>query len=88
MQTNPGLSKEFNEITIQLRAEYSPRIADLAGEIARVYGQRFTEQELKDVLAFFKTSAGRKYLGEKPRLLDETSWRVCSNGSPGLPRTS
>jgi hypothetical protein len=39
-------------------------------------GSRFTEQELKDVLAFFKTPAGRKYLGEKPRLLDETSWRL------------
>ncbi len=38
MQTNPGLSKELNEITIKLRAEYLPRIADLAGEIARVYG--------------------------------------------------
>ena len=68
MQTSPGLSKELNEITIQLRAEYAPRIADLAGEIARVYGQRIPRRE---------TAAPRRNL-----------LGACSNGSPGLPRTS
>src|SRR5437763_10829106 len=76
LQTNPALGKDINEATAQLRAEYQSRVNDLANEVARFYAQRFTEQELKDMLVFFKTPLGKKYLTEKPKLLDESFGRL------------
>ena len=49
-------------------------------EVAKVYAARFTEQELKDVLAFYKTPAGKKVIAEEPRIIDAsvdmvTAWQ-------------
>jgi uncharacterized protein len=76
LQTNPGLSKDLDEVTAQLRAEYAPRAAEMTNEIVRLYAQRFTEQELKETVAFYKTSTGKKMLEEEPKILDETSARI------------
>ena len=76
LQTNPGLSKDLEEVSAQLRAEYQPRTAEVTNEIVRLYAQRFTEQELKDAVAFYKTPAGKKMLAEEPKILDETYARL------------
>lgn len=76
LQTNPGLSKELNEVAQQLRAELLPRKAELSNEVARLYALRFTEPELKDALAFYRTPLGRKIIAEEPRVLDESYGRV------------
>ena len=76
LQTNPGLSKDLDEVSAQLRSEYQPRIAEMTNEIVRIYAQRFTEQELKDAIVFYKSPAGKKILAEEPKILDETYARV------------
>ena len=76
LQTNPGLSKDLDEVGAQLRAEYQPRIAEVTNEIVKLYAQRFTEQELKDAVAFYKSPAGRKILTEEPKILDESYARI------------
>jgi uncharacterized protein len=78
-QTNPMLGKELNEVAAKLRSEFAPRSAEVLNETARLYAVRFTEQELKDALAFYKSPLGRKLLAEEPRIADEsmkaaTSW--------------
>ena len=72
LQTNPLLEREFNEVAAKLRAEYAARHTDLMNEVAKLYAARFTEQELKEVLAFYKSAAGRKLLAEEPRLVEQT----------------
>lgn len=76
LQTNPGLSKDLDEVSAQLRAEYQPRTAEVTNEIVRLYAQRFTEQELKDAVAFYKSPVGKKILAEEPKILDETYARL------------
>src|SRR5438067_629374 len=76
LQTNPALTKDLDEAVTQLRGEYRPRVNEVANDVARFYALRFTEQELKDMLAFFRTPLGKKYLTEKPKLLDETFGRL------------
>jgi hypothetical protein len=76
LQTNPGLSKDLDEVSAQLRAEYQPRIAEMTNEIVKLYAARFTEQELKEAVAFYKTPTGKKILTEEPRILDETYARI------------
>jgi uncharacterized protein len=71
LQTNPMLSKDLNEVAAKLRADLSPRSAELLSQTARLYASRFTEQELKDMLAFYKSPLGRKLLAEEPTIADE-----------------
>jgi hypothetical protein len=41
-------------------------------EVAKLYASRFTEQELKDTLAFYKSPLGKKLLVEEPLILDQS----------------
>jgi uncharacterized protein len=72
LQTNPMLGKDLNEVAAKLRAEYAPRSAEVSNEIAKLYAARFSEQELKDALAFYKSPLGRKMLTEEPAILDQS----------------
>ena len=72
LQQNPALSKDLNEISAKLRSDLTPRFEELVNDIAKNYATSFTEQELKDILAFYKTSAGRKLITEQPKVVDAT----------------
>lgn len=69
--TNPNLSNELNEVAAQLRREFEPKKAELLNEVARTYARRFSEQELKDVVAFYKTTLGRKLLADEPLAIED-----------------
>lgn len=45
---------------------------DMEGEIAALYARTFTEQELKDMLAFYETPSGRSMLAKTPALMQES----------------
>ena len=72
LQQNPALAKDLNEIATQIRADLQPRFSELTEEVARLYAANFTEQELKDILAFYKTTAGKKLLTEQPKIVDNS----------------
>jgi len=72
MQTNPMLFKELDEVAERLRKEYAPRVSELLAEVARLYAARFTEAELKDVLAFYKSPVGQKIILQEPAILDQS----------------
>ena len=70
LQQNPGLAKDLNDISAQLRKELAPRFSELVDEVAKNYATRFTEQELKDVLAFYKSPVGSKLWREQAKIAD------------------
>jgi hypothetical protein len=72
LQGNPTLGKDLNEVAAKLRAEYASRSAEVVNDVAMLYASRFTEQELKDVLAFYKSPLGRKMMKEEPDILDQS----------------
>ena len=72
VQANPTLLKDLNEVALKLRAEYAPRSQEVVNEVAKLYAARFTEQELKDMLAFYKSPLGKKLLVEEPSILDQS----------------
>ena len=76
MQTNPALGRELNDVAAQLRAEYAPRASQLVDQVAQLYAKTFTEQELKDALAFYKSPLGRKIVSEEPKVLDDGFRRI------------
>jgi hypothetical protein len=70
LQQNPALSKDLNEISTKLRNDLMPRFEELVNEVARNYATRFNEQELKELLAFYKSPVGRKLIVEQPQVVD------------------
>jgi len=73
LQSNPMLSKDLNDVAAKLRAELGPRVAELITDGATLYAAQFTEQELKDVLAFYKSPLGRKMVAQEPLILDRSA---------------
>jgi hypothetical protein len=76
LSANPTLSKDLDEVTARLAKEFAPRRAEVHMEIARGYASRFSEQELKDILAFYKTPLGKKLITEEAKGVDEATKRV------------
>ena len=72
LQTNPMLGKPLSDVAAKLRADYAGRGAELLNDAAKLYASRFTEQELKEALAFYKTPLGRKMVSEEPKILDQS----------------
>jgi hypothetical protein len=72
LQTNPQLSKDLNDVGTQLRNEFGPRSAELVNEAAKQYASRFSDAELKELVAFFKTAVGQKMVQQEPQVLDAT----------------
>jgi uncharacterized protein len=70
LQQNPGLSKDLNEISEKLRTDLAPRLVELSDEVAKLYATNFTEPELKTILAFYQSPAGKKLLTQQPKVVD------------------
>lgn len=70
LQQNPALSKDLNEIAAQIREELEPRTAEFTDEVARLYATRFTEQELKAIVAFYKSPVGKKMQAQQPLIVN------------------
>ena len=71
LPTNPSLAAPLTDVTAQLRTEYESKKNEVYTEVARAYATRFTESELKELLAFYKTNLGKKVLTEEPIAVEE-----------------
>jgi hypothetical protein len=71
MQTNPMLQKPLEDVSAFLRKQYANRAAQLHENLARLYAARFTEAELKQVLAFYKSAAGKKVISQEALIFEE-----------------
>jgi hypothetical protein len=71
LTTNPMLAKDLNEVAARLKLEFTPRQTEVINEIAVLFARKFTEQELKEIIAFFKSSAGKKFLVDEPVTMQE-----------------
>ena len=71
LQQDPGLAKDLNEVATKMRADLAPRFSELTDEVAKLYASHFSEAELKQLLAFYKSPLGMKLITEQPKVGDE-----------------
>jgi hypothetical protein len=71
LPSNPSLNTPLNEVTVQLRKEYDSKKAESFNEVARAYARHFTEQELRELLAFYKTTLGKKVLADESPAVED-----------------
>jgi hypothetical protein len=72
MQTNFMWQKDLDEVAVIVEKQFEPRETEVLDASARIYASHFTEQELKDLLAFYQTPLGQKAIAEEPKALDQS----------------
>jgi len=72
LQQDPGLGKDLNEIAAEMRTDLAPRFSELTDEMAKLYTTHFTEAELKQLLAFYRSPIGVKLITEQPKVGEES----------------
>jgi hypothetical protein len=66
---NPQLAPYADVMHTFLRKVFAD--ADLAGEVAKLYEETFSEQELREIVAFYHTPTGQKTLTKMPELMQK-----------------
>jgi hypothetical protein len=80
MQTNFMWAKDINEVSAIEQKQYAPRASELVDATARLYASHFTDQELKELLAYYQSPIGQKALAEEPKIIEQS---MASAGSWG-----
>jgi hypothetical protein len=69
LQANLNYQKDLNEVAIIVAQSLAGREKEIGDGMAQVYAAEFTEQELKDLVAFYKSPLGQKLLAAEPKAI-------------------
>jgi uncharacterized protein len=69
MQSNLNYQKDLNEVAVVVAQKLAGREQEIGEGMANVYANEFSEQELKDLVTFYKSPLGQKLLAAEPRAI-------------------
>ncbi|MEP6838067.1 MAG: DUF2059 domain-containing protein [Bradyrhizobium sp.] len=69
IQNNLNYQKDLNEVAVVVAKELAGREKEIGDGMAQIYSNEFTEQELKDLVTFYKSPLGTKLLATEPRAI-------------------
>ena len=69
IQSNLNYQKDLNEVAIIVAKNLAGREKEIGDGMAQIYANEFTEQELKDLVTFYKSPLGQKLLSSEPRAI-------------------
>ena len=72
MQNNLNYQKDLNEVAVIVAQGLAGREKEIGEGIAKVYAEAFTEQELKDLVTFYKSALGQKLLVAEPQAIQSS----------------
>jgi hypothetical protein len=67
--TRPELLKDMDDTLVALLPEIRTRRAEMVERSARSLAGMFTEPEMREMLTFFNSATGKKYVNAQPQLL-------------------
>ena len=73
---NPDLAGPLTEVAAGLRKEFDAKRSEIVDGIAQAYAARFTEAELRELIAFYKSPTGTKFVAVLPAVLQESFARM------------
>jgi hypothetical protein len=69
LQSNLNYQKDLNEVAVIVAKNLAGKEQEIGEGMARIYANEFTEQELKDLVTFYKSPLGQKLLATEPRAI-------------------
>ena len=67
LQSNLNYQKDLNEVAVIVAQKLAGREKEIGEGMAKIYASEFTEQELKDLVTFYKSPLGQKLLATEPQ---------------------
>ena len=71
-QSNLNYQKDIEEISYKLARELAGKESEIGDGMASIYATHFTEQELKDLVAFYKSPLGKKMNEMEPKSIEDS----------------
>ncbi|MDB5620886.1 DUF2059 domain-containing protein [Tardiphaga sp.] len=72
LQNNLNYQKDLNEVSVVVAQNLSGREKEISEQMAKIYASDFTEQELKDLVTFYKSALGQKLLLQEPKSIQSS----------------
>ena len=72
LQSNINYQKDLNEVAVIVAKDLAGREKEIGEGMAQIYASEFTEQELKDLVTFYKSPLGQKLLAGEPRAIQSS----------------
>jgi hypothetical protein len=69
MTTNLNYQKDLNEVAVIVAQKLAGKEKEIGEGMAQIYCNEFTEKELTDLVAFYKSTLGQKLLAAEPRAI-------------------
>jgi hypothetical protein len=66
LQNNLNYQKDLGEVAVIVAQKLAGREKEIGEGMAKAYASQFTEQELKDLVTFYKSPLGQKLLTTEP----------------------
>jgi len=69
LKNNLNYQKDLNEVEVIVAQKFAGREKEIDTGMASLYATEFTEQELKDLVTFYKSPLGQKLLTAEPKAI-------------------
>jgi uncharacterized protein len=69
IQQNLNYQKDLNDVAVVVAQAFAGKEKEIGEGMAQIYCNEFTEQELKDLVTFYKSPLGQKLLSNEPRAI-------------------
>ena len=66
LANNLSYQKDLNEVAVTVAKDMAGKEKDIGEQMAKIYANDFTEQEMKDLTTFYKSALGQKLLTMEP----------------------
>ena len=72
VQGRPQMEKEMDLILPIMLDSLNTRLDELADEIAAIYARNFTPDEIRDLVVFYRSPTGQKFIDKMPMVAKES----------------
>ena len=69
IQANLNYQKDLDEVAVIVAQGFAGREKEIGEGMAQIYCSEFTDQEIKDLVTFYKSPLGQKLLTAEPRAI-------------------
>lgn len=72
LKDNLDKQKDLEEVAAKVAKDLAGRENEVGDAMAKLYASLFTEQELRDLVNFYKSPLGKKVIANEPRAMEQT----------------
>jgi uncharacterized protein len=69
VQSNLNYQKDLDDVAVVVAQSFAGKEKEIGEGMAQIYCNEFTEQEIKDLVTFYKSTLGQKLLTAEPRAI-------------------